>query len=517
MASDKKDDVPTVADARSPSIDDVIGEKAPVVAADARELYELYHRSDERDVDTAEAKRVLRKVDWRILPMLFMTYFLQFLDKSGINYASVYGLQKGTHLHGQDYSWLGSIFYFGYLAAQFPAGYLMQRLPMAKVTGVSILGWGIIMITTPACVSFAGIAVNRFLLGALEGVVNPAFILILSMWYSTAEQPIRLESYYCTNGIATMFGGLIGYAIGHITSGLPQWMYVFLIFGSLSIFWGIVFLLVTPDLPSTANFLSPAERIVAVKRVAGNRQGIKNAKFSKRQAYQTVVDPKTWMLVIMAVAAQIPNAALTSFTSLVIQGFGFDTLGSQYLQIPGGAVHLVSTLTGGYICSRFRNVRFITMIVASTICILGSGLLVGLPNSNKWGRMVALWLCNLQSLGFSMSLTIVSSNIGGYTKKQLTGAALFVAYCVGNIIGPQTFRANEAPGYHSAYVAMLIGYCIKLLMMVCLYVYMWRVNKSRDRDVLEGRVLTEEEEKDAIERGMQDMTEIDNRGFRYAL
>lgn len=52
-----------------------------------------------------------------------------------------------------------------------------------------------------------------------------------------------------------------------------------------------------------------------------------------------------------------------------------------------------------------------------------------------------------------MSLTIVSSNIAGYTKKQVTGALLFTGYCVGNIIGPQTFKSSEAPGYHSAYVA----------------------------------------------------------------
>ena len=52
-----------------------------------------------------------------------------------------------------------------------------------------------------------------------------------------------------------------------------------------------------------------------------------------------------------------------------------------------------------------------------------------------------------------MSLTMVSSNIAGYTKKQLTGAILFTGYCVGNIIGPQTFRSSEKPYYHSAYIA----------------------------------------------------------------
>jgi hypothetical protein len=103
------------------------------------------------------------------------------------------------------------------------------------------------------------------------------------------------------------------------------------------------------------------------------------------------------------------------------------------------------------------------MIFANLTCIIGSALLVGLSDSNKWGRLVALWLCYFQGLGFSMSLTIVSSNIAGYTKKQVTGALLFTGYCVGNIIGPQTFKSSEAPGYHSAYIA----YVVFVLVMGC--------------------------------------------------
>lgn len=307
--------------------------------------------------------------------------------------------------------------------------------------------------TTPACHNFAGTAANRFLLGFLESTVNPGFVLTMSMWYTSAEQPLRLAAYYCTNGLATMFGGLIGYAVGHITTGLPRWMYVFLIFGSASTVMGIVTLLFLPDLPTTASFLTERERVIAVERVAGNRQGVKNRHFKKYQAWQTFKDPKTYILFVMATGAQIPNSALTSFSSLIIKSFGVDTLGTQYLQIPGGAVQFLSLITGGFVCTRWPNSRCITMTVANMICIIGAALLVALPASNKWGRLVALWMCYFQGLGFSMSLTIVSSNIAGYTKKQLTGAVLFTGYCVGNIIGPQTFKDSEKPGYRSAYVA----------------------------------------------------------------
>lgn len=330
-------------------------------------------------------------------------------------------------------------------------------LPIGKVTSTATILWGAILMTTPACTSFGGIATNRFFLGVTEAVVNPAFVLIMSIWYTSAEQPLRLEAYYCTNGLATMFGGLIGYAVGHITTGLAQWMYVFLIFGALSLACGVASFLVLPDLPSTARFLTDREKRIAVDRVSRNRQGVKNHHFRGYQAVQCARDPKTWILFVMAVGAQVPNSALTSFTSIIIDSFGFDTLGTQYLQIPGGAVQFLALIIGGWVCTKWPQSRCITMMVANTICILGAALLVGLSDSNQWGRLVALWLCYFQGLGFSMSLTMVSSNVAGYTKKQLTGAVVFTGYCVGNIIGPQTFISSEARELPLYCPAMFLG------------------------------------------------------------
>lgn len=176
-----------------------------------------------------------------------------------------------------------------------------------------------LVITTPACQNFAAIASDRFLLGVTEAVVNPGFVLVMSMWYQQAEQPLRLVTYYCMNGVAGIIGGLLGYAIGHITSGLQQWMYVFLIFGAISITWAVLFLLFMPDLPSSARFLSAREKVVAVERVAVNRQGVKNSKFKTYQMVQALKDPKTWILFFMAIAAQIPNAAQSSVGLLISQ------------------------------------------------------------------------------------------------------------------------------------------------------------------------------------------------------
>jgi MFS family permease len=204
---------------------------------------------------------------------------------------------------------------------QFPFGYLLQHYPTGRLLSISIICWGIVLITTPACTNFAAIAANRFLLGAFESATNPGFVLMMSMWYTTAEQPLRLKAYFSTSGVSTMFSGLIGYAIGYINHGRlrnHKWMYIFLIFGSITTAWGFIMLWLLPDSPSTARFLSDRQKAVAVERVARNKQGIKNRVFKWYQAVQMLKDPKTWLLFFMAVAGHIPVAAVTSKSNLFL-------------------------------------------------------------------------------------------------------------------------------------------------------------------------------------------------------
>ena len=81
---------------------------SPISSTHLDDSYEAYKNGKDIQADPAEIKRVLRKIDLRIIPILFFTYMLQYLDKNSINFSSVYGLKKGTNLEGQDYAWLGN-------------------------------------------------------------------------------------------------------------------------------------------------------------------------------------------------------------------------------------------------------------------------------------------------------------------------------------------------------------------------------------------------------------------------
>jgi hypothetical protein len=81
---------------------------SPATTSDLDASYEAYKSHEGSPIDPEVAKRVLRKIDMRIVPILFVVYLLQYLDKNSLNFAAAYGFQKGTHLHKQQYSWLGT-------------------------------------------------------------------------------------------------------------------------------------------------------------------------------------------------------------------------------------------------------------------------------------------------------------------------------------------------------------------------------------------------------------------------
>lgn len=89
--------------------------------------------------DLAEGSyQVRRKVDWILLPLLGFCYFLQFLDKQTLSYASLLGMLQDNNLHGSQFSWTASIFYFGYIFWSYPTMFLSVRLPIGKYLGGTV-------------------------------------------------------------------------------------------------------------------------------------------------------------------------------------------------------------------------------------------------------------------------------------------------------------------------------------------------------------------------------------------
>lgn len=135
-----------------------------------------------------EDARVKRKVDWMILPYLAVCYAFFYIDKTTLSYAAIFGIREDLNLQGTQYSWLSSIFYFGFLAWAFPTNFLMQRLPIGRYLGFNIFLWGAFLMLQAAARNFEGLAALRAFAGAAEACSDPSFLLITSMWYKVSNR-----------------------------------------------------------------------------------------------------------------------------------------------------------------------------------------------------------------------------------------------------------------------------------------------------------------------------------------
>lgn len=111
-----------------------------------------------------------------VLQIMCLVYGLNYLDKTTLSYASIMGIKKDIGLGGADYQWLGSMFYFGYLAWEYPTNRLLQRLPLGKYSAINVFMWGLTLSCFAAVKSYGGALAVRFFLGIFESAVTPGML-----------------------------------------------------------------------------------------------------------------------------------------------------------------------------------------------------------------------------------------------------------------------------------------------------------------------------------------------------
>ncbi|KAK7024736.1 MFS general substrate transporter [Favolaschia claudopus] len=479
--------------------------------------YAMYKQglAENHEISDKENSAIRWRIDLVIMPMFLVTQTLQFLDKTALNYANLFGFQSALKLHGNQFNWLSSMVYFGYAVAQYPIQVLIGKYPAQRVLAVTVFMWGLTVLTMSQCTNFKTAMINRFVLGMFEASTSPGLTLMTGWWYTRQEIPLRQFIWYSGLGWGGLIGSYMSTGISKISPTAPgpeKWQYIFYILGAVTMAWSFIILFFLPDSPASARFLKPEMRVLAVQRVAANQLGIKNKKFKTEQVWVAVKDIKIWILFSSVFAAAIPNGVVSNFSSVIIKDMGFSTTKTTVLKSVGDITQIVALVVGGIITLNFKNTRLLASTGANIICVVSAACMAYLPRHLVWQRLVSFWLVNCQSVGFAASLVMVSSNMGGYTHRTIASAVIFTAYCFGNVAGPFVYvKQSQAPFYQDATAGLLAGYTIKLVCQITLLIYMFTINKRRDNKYGEPDVAA------AKEAGMQDKTEYENKDFRYVL
>ncbi|KAB5575353.1 major facilitator superfamily transporter [Coniochaeta sp. 2T2.1] len=477
--------------------------------------------SDRIIVTPADDKRVLRKIDLVLLPLMLGVYFLQQLDKATLAYSSVFGLITDTHLVGKQYSWLGSIVYLAQLGAQPVVAWLLVKLPIGKFSATMVLFWGITLSCMAAAHNFGGLLAARFFLGAFEASIAPAFVAITQMWWRRREQTIRVASWYAMNGVTNMVGSLITYGLGHINGSLKSYQIIFLFFGLITVSFSFVMFWFMPDSPVEAKFLKDHDKIIAIERLRANNMGVLTREWRWDHTWEALRDVKTWCWFCLMLSISIPSGGISTFGPLIVQSFQFSSFDTILLNIPFGAVQLIATMGGAFVAMKIKR-KGPVIIGLCVPPIIGCVMLMVISHdgTHKGPLLVGYYLISVYPGISPLIYSWGSQNTAGDTKRKVVNGIFFIGQSVGNVVGPQLYTTAEKPRYSRGLRSNVALFVVIIVICCITTAYLMFLNKKHaNRRVALGKSAVvydnsldsvEEIEKRRVAAGTSDAADADN-------
>jgi cyanate permease len=191
-----------------------------------------------------------------------------------------------------------------------------------------------------------------------------------------------------------------------------------LVVGLITVGLGITVGFFLPDSPMRCKFLSREEKVWTIERLRENQTGVENKTVKLDQILECFMDPQTWLLSLIMITANVPNGAVSSFQATIIRGFGYDSKMTALLQLPSGAVSIVSVLVATYLAGRWQQ-RGLNIVFQLLPGILGGCLLAFLPNNDKYkvGLLIGNYLTNCIGTNIPLVYSWAGANYAGHTKK----------------------------------------------------------------------------------------------------
>ncbi|KAJ4367989.1 hypothetical protein N0V83_006344 [Neocucurbitaria cava] len=193
-------------------------------------------------LDPAAEKRMVRKIDIRLLPITAVVYLLCYLDRSNIGNAKILNstthddMRETNNMTNYQFTIALMAFLIAYSIFEAPSNLALKVISPNRWIGMLVIAFGALCAGIAGTHNFAGVTALRFFLGASEAGSFPGLIFYFSLWYKPEERATRIAAFLCSATLAGAFGGALAYGVGHMNGvgGLEGWRWLFLLEGIIT-------------------------------------------------------------------------------------------------------------------------------------------------------------------------------------------------------------------------------------------------------------------------------------------
>ncbi|OAQ74482.1 vitamin H transporter [Purpureocillium lilacinum] len=432
--------------------------------------------------------RVLRRIDWHMLPCVSFMYLLNYLDRINVSNARLAGLQKDLGMSDTVWSVGISMFYVGYVIGMIPGNMLMARSNPRYFMPAVMLLWSIGTVG-------AGFAVARFFIGLTEAPFFPSLTLLTSSWYTKEESPMRMAIWHAGNTISNIISSFLAAGIlehmNHV-AGLRSWQWFFVIEGVASVLVAVASYFSLPEWPSNTRFLNEQEREMAQYRVLVSNGGIDEEQGGIwTGVWAAVKDPYTWLFTLMHFAL-VTAQSFKDFLPSIIETFGYSKLITYLIQAPPYAIAYAFACLVALSCGRRQESTW-HITIPIVFAAAGASMMMGTLNVGARYFSLVLLISGTYS-GLNLQLSWETTVVPAPRAKK--AALIAIADSISQTshwFSPYFYPKKQAPYYRMGGGLVIMG-CA--LVVVCCFAVRWRsVRLNRKLDEREGLRPGSEEER----------------------
>ncbi|OEC97205.1 hypothetical protein A9Z06_27735 [Rhizobium sp. YK2] len=268
-------------------------------------------------------RETMRRVTWRLVPILMLGYFCASLDRANIGMAAT-TMSPALNFSNAEFGFGAGVFFFGYLLAEIPSNLILERFGARVWLTRILVTWGIVSALTAFVWDNWSFYAVRFLLGLAEAGFFPGVLIYITWWFP-ARYRSRIVAWFMSAGvISQILGPPIGGELMHLDGvlGLAGWQWLFIIEAAPSIITGALILWLLTDRPSQAPWLGTQSRDWLEGRLAAERAQQESVRhFTLGAAFGSV---KVWLLTFVELGHQYAGYGLVLFMPLIVKGLGVD-------------------------------------------------------------------------------------------------------------------------------------------------------------------------------------------------
>ncbi|XP_006461486.1 hypothetical protein AGABI2DRAFT_222276 [Agaricus bisporus var. bisporus H97] len=435
-----------------------------------------------------DEKRAVRKLDYTIIPVMTMFYFLSFLDRANIGNARVAGLQKDLGLTDHQYQVVLTVLYVPYIVSELPSNLLLRYVGPNILMPTVLTAWGVIVTLQGLVTSYAGLVVVRAFLGAIEGPMFPGIVLYLSGFYTRRDLSLRIALFFSSASLSGAFSGLLAAAIQNMdgVGGKPGWAWIFILEGLFSVIMGVIGFFLVPATPQDSKFLTQSQKDLIKFRLEDDRPSvtpnIPSDKFSFREILRSMTSIHVILLFIMLFFVGTTLYGLAYFLPSIVNQLGFSPVKSQLLSVGPFAAGFFVTLIAAYFSDKYENRAVPTAIIAA----LGvAGFAMYLRTTDKFVAYGSLFLTVPGAYAIAPVLSAwMANNSEPYYRRASSVAFGFIATNSGGILSTWLFPTKEGPRFTQTTILDICfqAFVIGLTAVNVAVLYYRNQQKRRNRD-----------------------------------